>query len=150
MTKNIDAGQNFIDSRDIIERMEELQDEREALADALTEAQEEEYETDDEKAEAVDEATDNLKAWDDDNGDELKELQSVNEQGDGYGDWRHGEQMIHERAFKDYARELADETGYDSNAGWPMNCIDWDHAAEELKQDYMEIDYSGETYYIRA
>lgn len=48
-------------------------------------------------------------------------------------------------------QELAYDIGaVDPNAGWPVSEIDWDSAAETLKQDYMELDFNGNTYYIRA
>lgn len=33
---------------------------------------------------------------------------------------------------------------------WPYNCIDWEKAANELKQDYSTVDFEGETYYYWA
>lgn len=48
------------------------------------------------------------------------------------------------------AQELADDIGaIDSNAKWPLNHIDWEAAAEELKMDYTEVNFNGTTYYIR-
>ena len=121
------AGDDYIDSRDLIQRMEELQGEREALADELTDD------------------------WDAAHGEELKALVSANEQGEGYGDWAYGEQMTHERKWEEYAQQLAEDIGaIDPSAGWPLNCIDWEEAAEELKADYCEIDFGGHTYYISA
>ena len=40
---------------------------------------------------------------------------------------------------EDFAQETAESLGaIDKNAAWPMNCIDWDHAAKELMYDYSE------------
>lgn len=59
--------------------------------------------------------------------------------------------MIHERYFKDYAMELADDTGaIDSDAGWPMSCIDWDQAARELRMDYTSVSFGGHDYWTRG
>lgn len=157
MKRTIEAGDDYIDSRELIKRMEELQSERESLADALKELQDEAANIDDDGKDEHDEAIANaeqeLEDWDSDNGDELKALESANEQGDGYGDWQSGENMIHENKWEEYAQELADDLGlYDSRKAmpWPLNCIDWEQAAEELKADYHEIDFDGHTYYIRA
>ena len=39
----------------------------------------------------------------------------------------------------DFAYSLADDIGaIDHTASWPMNCIDWEHAARELMYDYGE------------
>lgn len=49
-----------------------------------------------------------------------------------------------------HAQELADDIGaIDRNATWPCNCIDWDEAAEQLQQDYTEVDFDGVTYWVR-
>lgn len=32
---------------------------------------------------------------------------------------------------------------------WPLRHIDWDAAAEELKQDYTSVEFDGVTYWIR-
>lgn len=59
--------------------------------------------------------------------------------------------LIHETYFEDYARELADDCGMlDKDAGWPANHIDWDAAADELKQDYTTVEYDGATYFLRS
>ena len=53
--------------------------------------------------------------------------------------------------FEDYARELAEDIGaIDSDAGWPARCIDWKQAADELKADFNEVDFDGESWLIRA
>lgn len=33
---------------------------------------------------------------------------------------------------------------------WPNYCIDWDRAARELKVDYAEVDFGGVSYWIRG
>lgn len=59
-------------------------------------------------------------------------------------------QMIHENKFIDYAERFADDIGaIDSSARWPLNHIDWEAAAEELKQDYQEVEFGDHTYLIR-
>lgn len=32
---------------------------------------------------------------------------------------------------------------------WPLTCIDWVQAAEELQQDYMSYEFDGYTYWVR-
>ena len=66
-------------------------------------------------------------------------------------DWEHGEQLIRDSHFKDYAQELAEDCGMvDNRAVWPNTCIDWERAARELQYDYTSIDVNGVTYYGRA
>ena len=54
--------------------------------------------------------------------------------------------------FVQYARELADDiVPYNERAGvppWPLNCIDWLEAADELQQYYYDVDFDGVTYWV--
>jgi len=46
--------------------------------------------------------------------------------------------------------QLAEDIGaIDKDLQWPVYCIDWEQAANELRVDYSEVDYDGETYYYR-
>lgn len=58
---------------------------------------------------------------------------------------------IPEDEFEDYAEQLAEDIGaIDREARWPLNRIDWEAAAEDLKVDYTEFDFDGTTYLVRA
>ncbi len=79
--------------------------------------------------------------------EELEELESMENEIRGF---MHGVQLIPEDRFEDYARQFAEDTGaVDPNASWPLNCIDWKEAAEELQSDYSSISYQGEDYFFR-
>jgi hypothetical protein len=57
---------------------------------------------------------------------------------------------IRESYFEQYAQELAEDIGsIDANARWPYTCIDWEQAARELQYDYTSAEFGGVTYYIR-
>lgn len=59
--------------------------------------------------------------------------------------------MIADDDFEDYARELAEECGMiKDDVSWPMTCIDWTEAAEELQQDYSQVEVDGTTYWFRS
>lgn len=65
-------------------------------------------------------------------------------------DFRYGEALIRESHFTEYAQQLAEDIGaVDSNATWPMRCIDWKQAADELREDYTETEIDGTTYLYR-
>lgn len=152
--------EDVLDSRDIIERLEELQGEREMLADELADAIEcvkfhhdgvlDETGTFGEHDEYR-RCRDELADWDEENGEELKALEALAKQGEDFAeDWKYGAQLIRDSYFEDYAQELAEEIGaINPNAGWPNNCIDWERAARELQMDYTSIDYDGITYWVR-
>ncbi len=98
-------------------------------------------------------ADDGLEFTDDfceDDYEELGHLQALAEEGSGSPDWEYGETLINADYFVDYAQELAEDIGaVNRNLKWPLNHVDWDAAAEELKQDYSEISFDGTTYLIR-
>jgi hypothetical protein len=63
---------------------------------------------------------------------------------------RYGITMVPEHEFEDYAREFAEDIGAtpDSNQ-WPLYCIDWARAADELRSDYTDIYFDGTSYLCR-
>lgn len=69
----------------------------------------------------------------------------------GIPDWPYGETLIREDYFTEYAQDLAEDIGaIPSEYGWPTSHIDWDAAADALKQDYTTVELDGSTYYARA
>ena len=123
----IDNTQETIDSRDIIERIEELESERETLT-----------------------------ALDDENGEELKALKALAAECEHVADWVHGEQLIREDYFTQYIEDLIDDC-YQlpkelTSGNWPYRhiTIDYQAAADEVKVDYEKVDFDGVTYFIRS
>jgi hypothetical protein len=123
-------GDDIIDSRDVIERINELKD---ILSDRVF--------TEIEQTEWFNLRDLGSQAWD------------VSEE------WDDGEALIHDTYFADYARELVQDCGYFDGPGvggsidfdqWPYRCIDWDQVAEELQGDYTPVEVAGHTYWVRA
>jgi hypothetical protein len=171
MTNDV-RGNGIIDSREIIARLEELQETLDELGAEVTEAEEqleeargqvdEEVTEDDgvqkptldflnESQERFDLAEKALRDWKvSDEGEEYQVLSECNEDGETIDDWSHGVTLIHENEFEKYARELAEDIGdVSANPGWPHSCIDWVQAANELKMDYSSIEFDGNSYYAR-
>lgn len=120
MANEITNWDDVIDSRDVIERIAELE---ELLADDLIEEQ--------------DHA-------------ELLALRDLAEEGAATtDDWAHGATLIRDTYFVDYAKDLADDMGVLGDPQWPYTCIDWDEAAHDLQQDYTCIDFDGVDYWVR-
>ena len=70
---------------------------------------------------------------------------------DAGSEWDYGAQLIPLENFKEYALELAEECNMiPKNFGWPINCIDWDFAARELKADYSKVEFNGISYLVRS
>lgn len=83
--------------------------------------------------------------------EELTALKALAEEASGSPDWQHGETLIRDSYFKDYAQELAEDCDMLKDAtSWPLTCIDWDQAAKELQYDYFQVDYDGVAYWIRS
>jgi hypothetical protein len=141
---DVSNGQDVIDSRDVIKRIEDLESERDSFVE-VTEAEDEETRSTLEAAK--------LKEWEEtEEGIELKALQSLAEEAEGYAsDWRYGEALIRDSYFEEYAEQLAEDIGaIDHNAKWPLNHIDWEAAADELKQDYTSVSYGDVEYWVRC
>ncbi len=172
--QEITNSADILDSRDIIARIEELDSERQPFVDAIEEAMEAFRKAVDALAtapkgidyadlqnavsdaeNAVVAANDALSSEDgfDDSaeGEELAMLKALAEEGENYADdWNYGVALIRDSYFRTYAEELADDFGVvPKDVAWPMTCIDWRRAAEELKGDYTAIEFDGVTYWVR-
>ena len=79
--------------------------------------------------------------------DELDALRAFADEAAG-SEWAYGQGFISDSYFIEYAMEYAEDVGlFDSQAGWPMYCIDWEHAANELKMDYSAVELGGVTFW---
>jgi len=151
------TSDQVIDSRDIIERIEELEGEQEALKDTVTEAQDALDEAGDlaenlAELQATAEAADTaLCEWEEgDEGQELKALLALQDEAEGYApDWKYGTTLIREDHFPDYCQELLADCGDLPRNLLDYIVIDWDATAENLKADYTEVDFDGTTYLVR-
>lgn len=113
MATNISNSDDTIDSRDVIERIEELEAEREALAETLEETRsaheeaeaaqaavdEGDEEADHDLASKLDDLTTKLEQAQHENGDELKSLKALQDEAEGYCDWTDGAQLIRDSYF---------------------------------------------------
>lgn len=140
-----------IDTRDLLKRLNELQDLKSNLEAAREEREQIGGETSSTQ-EQIDEADEAVQAaeaeFSFDDEEELKELETLESE---ISDFRYGETMIPEGDFTNYAMQLAEDIGaIPSDAQWPCTCIDWEQAAEELAQDYTTVTYQGEDYLVRA
>jgi len=125
MSKEIDNSMDYIDSRDILERIEDLESMKEDWGEEWDESSE---------------------------SDELKNLLSIRDECEGYGDWKYGETLIRRSEWVDYCQEFCIDVGYVSSElpGLIENNIDWKGVADDMEQDYMTIDFDGVEYLMRA
>lgn len=89
-------------------------------------------------------------ARDEDEQHELEVLQEIASEASGYAaDWQHGEALILDSYFEEYAQDLAADIGATNrNATWPNMYIDWAEAAKALQEDYTAVDvtFNGREY----
>ena len=148
MTNPISNIDNTIDSRDVIERIEELEAERETLLEIYDEFDEfDEFGKEDNSKERI-EARDALTKFDNsEEGQELTALKKLAEQGENIDDWQYGVGLIHEDYFETVMDDMVANcyTLPKDLPSWMTITYDYD----ALKQDYTEIDFDGQTYYVR-
>lgn len=123
-TDAITNDADVLDSRDIIDRIEELQGRKDD--------EEQTYPLNEEEAA------------------ELAALVALAEEAEGYADdWRCGATLIRETYFTDYTEELLQDIG-----DLPKNLpgyvvIDWEATARNIQVDYTSVEFDGVTYWVR-
>jgi len=115
---------DVIDTRDLQDRLEEIEYDLETLDLSPTER------TDFEQ--------------------EAKAIREVKAEVDGYaGDtFQDGVQLIAMEDFPEYIQELLEDTGDVPKLPWYVE-IDWAATADHLRVDYTEVDFQGTTYLFR-
>ena len=132
----IDNNQDILDSRDIITRLEELDDEIEGMYEGLSENDKLDLSA------PIFTEIDNLE-------DERQSLRDLIEEASSSPDWSYGETLIRDSYFKIYAQELAESCGMiNDTSSWPCRHIDWEQAADELQIDYTCVDFDGVCYWV--
>lgn len=128
MIREINNNDDVIDSREVIERAEELAS---RWTDAMNGGDSEPLD-DAERA-------------------ELNALSALIDEGrNSSDDWEYGATLVRDSYFVEYAQQLAEDIGAVSgDVGWPHSCIDWERAADELQMDYTSVDFDGVTYWTR-
>lgn len=85
-------------------------------------------------------------------GEEWKNIDSLKDEIDS-AQWENGIRLIRDGYFEQFAEDEADNMGYFSgvsSSDWPFSCIDWRRAARELRSDYRQVNFDGETYWYRS
>lgn len=129
---------SYLDSRDLIERRDELLEEK-GVAD---------LDDDDDSAEVLD-AVGKLNGFTEEQQDELTELEAViSEIGEDYAS--DGVTLIPESEFVEYVEEMLKDCGELPRDIPHYIVIDWDATADNVKQDYSEVAFDEGTYLYRV
>lgn len=164
MKTTISSSDDIIDSRDIIERIEDLEATNQSYFDAVEEAKAayEYHDSDDTKetpewADLV-QAEKALAEWcSSDDAIELEVLRDLAKECEAEAsDWIHGETLIARSYFVEYITELIHdcyEMPKEMHSGlWPYShmIMDYEAAAKEAEQDYISVDFDGVEFLIRS
>lgn len=143
-----------IDSRDIIERIEELEAERDSFTGPCTAC----IESGERKGESCPECDgtgerEDATAWavaNPEDAAELAALSKLAKEAEGYADdWTHGVTLIHDDYFTDYAREMLEDCGTIPRDLPTWVEIDWEATARNVRMDYTGVNFDGVTYWVR-
>ena len=151
----ISNTQDVIDSRDIIARIDELETVEGMLQDDIIEAQEALESSEGARAEMqagkeLEEARGTLVDFNEENEEELSSLKAITEECENYSDWNHGETLINEMYFTEYCMDMLVDIGYLPSDMPSFIAIDEDQTAENMKDDYMTVDFDGTEYFMRS
>lgn len=130
MAEMVSNTDDYIDSRDVIARIEEIESDPdycdaetgEFIIDLVNEDERREY-------------------------DALVEFRDANE---SVSEWQYGACFIRDSYFTDYVRELLQDIGDLPNGIPHYIVIDWEETANNIRQDYTDAEFDGETYWVRA
>ena len=136
----INEHDDIIDSRDVIDRidtLETIRDDWQDWLDALAVAEED--------GDTLD-ADDAPEEFDADLICELCELQAL-ENDCNYGDWQYGESLISDSYIETYLQDMVDDCYQIPELPSFMSVtLDFD----ALKSDYTEVEFRGQTFFIRV
>lgn len=125
----------------------------EELENAITDLREELSNADTIQTDTLEEVLYMLEARDDEqlSSEQLKLREELRDVESYCEDFHHGETLIRSGdAFVDYAQQLAEDCGMiPESRSWPLYCIDWDYAAQELAHDYSEVEVCGVDWMVR-
>jgi hypothetical protein len=155
---NNPISNTVFDSRDLIEYKEQLEQEVKDYFQEYCEEQDniewDDYSDHDiEDIKALDNTEEFLEFFDTYE-NELQEYKDIEEFCDELeaqcSDFHHGESIIHERYFVEYCEETLIDCGYIPKDMPSWIEIDMEATAENMKSDYAEVEFDGETYFIRG
>lgn len=135
---------SYIDTRDLIETREELK--QEILNSFLENFPH--YQEMTETFEDILFEEEEIQSWKEDWLDEIVEITDIEKLEDEIGsEFNYGVTLIHEDDFTDYVKDLLEDCGYIPKVFPSWIEIDWEATTDNVRQDYMEVEYE-ERYYL--
>ena len=138
---------NVIDSRDLAERREALKQE---ILDSFLENFPH-YEEMTESFEDIRFEEEEIESWKEDFEDELKEIEEIDDVENELGsEFEYGVTLVDVDDFEDFVKEDLEDCGYISKDFPTWVEIDWEATANNVRQDYIKVDYQGNSYLGRG
>ena len=144
---------NYIDTRDLVEERDNLKEQilndfNDRFNTELVYFDEIEIYLNDEVSQNIkqEEREDFKSHWE----DEYQQIIEIDKVEDEVGsEFEYGCTLIEEDDFEDYVEDMLIGCGYISKDFPCWIEIDWKATSENVKQDYSELEYKGDTYYFR-
>ena len=92
-----------------------------------------------------------IESWKEDFEDELKEIEEIDTIENELGsEFDYGVTLVDVDDFEEYVEDLLDELGYIPKDFPSWIEIDWEATANNVRQDYTEVEYQGNSYLGRS
>lgn len=145
--RTIDNFADTLDSRDIIARIESLEEDREAHADSIAAASE--YAEESPEYDAL--ITTGRADWDatSPDADERAALLAFAKECKGVPDWEDGATFVRNSHFTEYVLEYCGDVPRDLSWYQEMVVIDWAATVRNIRQDYMCVEFGDVIYWVR-
>ena len=138
---------NYIDKRDLAERREALKQE---ILDSFLENFPH-YEEMTESFEDIRFEEEEIESWKEYFEDELKEIEEIDDVENELGsEFEYGVTLVDVDDWEEYVEELLEDIGYIPKDFPSWIEIDWEATANNVKVDYTEVTYQGNSYLGRA
>jgi len=138
---------NILDTRDLSKRREELKEE---ILDSFLENFPH-YQEMTESFEDIRFEEEEIQSWKEDFEDELKEIEEIDTIENELGsEFDYGVTLVDVDDFEEYVEDLLDELGYIPKDFPSWIEIDWEATANNVRQDYTEVEYQGNSYLGRS
>lgn len=138
---------SYIDTRELVETRDEL---KQQVLDSFLEDFPH-YEEMTESFEDIRFEEEEIESWKQDWQDELNQITCIDDLEYEIGsEFNYGVTLIPEDDFTDYVIDLLEDCGYISKDFPSWIEIDWQKTADNVRQDYSEIEYEGRYYLFRA
>ena len=138
---------NILDTRDLAERREALKQE---ILDSFLENFPH-YEEMTESFEDIRFEEEEIESWKEDFEDELKEIEEIDDVENELGsEFEYGVTLVDVDDWEEYVEELLEDTGYIPKDFPSWIEIDWEATANNVKIDYTEVTYQGNSYLGRG